>query len=132
MKTTQTINKIIKDSWFTRTQLSVYRKMWVTNWAGGKWWIKFTKELSKLPWFKKWKWKKLLADIDMVSNIHDIRFYIWTWFIQYIKANWEFSYNMLRLMWWTTVLARILLFITLFFGTSIFWVRYYNWTNKNN
>jgi len=124
----KTIDKILKDNWFTRTEIAVYRKMWVTNWMWGKWWIKFTKELAKLPWFKKGKKKQLLVDMDLVSDIHDIRFYLWWGLFSFLRANWTFSYNMIRLFHWTTPMSRFLLFMTLFLWTTLVGFRYFTWT----
>ena len=126
----KTINKIIKDNWFTRTELSVYRKKWITNWMGGKWWVKITKQLRKLPWFNRKKWKQLLIDMDLVSDMHDVRFYIWWWFISFLRANWKFSYNILRLLHWTTFMSRFLLFTTLFLWTTLLGWKYFNFSKK--
>jgi len=124
----KTINKIIKDNWFTRTELSIYRKKWITNWMWWKWWIKFTKELAKLPWFKRWYKKQLLIDMDLVSDMHDIRFHIWWWFKSFLRANWNFAANMIRLFHWSTFTSRFLLFTTLFIWTTLVGWRYFNWT----
>ena len=124
----KTINRILQDNWFTRVEIAVYRKMWVCNWAWWKWWIKFTKELAKLPWFKKKKWKQLLIDIDLISDCHDIRFHLWGWLFDFLRANWNFSYNMIRLFHWTTPMSRFLLFTTLFLWTTLVGFRYFTWT----
>jgi len=126
----KTINKIIRDNWFTRTELAIYREKWITNWMGGKWWIKFTKELSKLPWFNREKWKQLLIDMDLVSDMHDVRFYIWWWFISFLRANWKYWANMIRLFHWSTFTSRFLLFTTLFLWTTLLGWKYFNFSKK--
>jgi len=125
MKTLKTIDRVLKDNWYTREEISVYREMWVTNWMGSKWWIKFTKELSKLPWFNNKKWKQLLKDMDLVSDIHDIRFYVWWWLFGFLRANWKFGVNIIALFHWTTPMGRILLFTTLFIVlTLVGWINF--------
>ena len=127
MKTVKTINRIIKENWFTRTDISVYRKMWVCNWAWWKGWIKWTKLWSLLHWFQTKKGKQLLIDIDLISDMHDIRFYLWWWLFDFIKANYKFCLNMMQLLWWTNTPSRLLLFIILFLWVTIFWIKYFTW-----
>jgi len=121
----KTINRLVKQSWFSRAEIAVYRKMGICNWAWWKWGIKFTQELRKLKFFDKWKEKQLLKDIDLISDIHDIRFHIWGWVFSFLRANYNFSCNMMQLFRWTTPMSRFLMFLTLMLWLNTIWIKYY-------
>jgi len=100
---------------------------------GWKWGIKWTDEFRKLKYFKSTEEQELLDDFNLVSDIHDIDFENKTWITilksisNFLKSNYDLIIRLLRLLHWTTVLWRLLIFIVAFWGLNIFWIKYFNW-----
>jgi len=120
------ITKILKNNWYTKEQLKQYEKDWICNWAWWKWGIDFDSLLKSLPYFRKSKWKKLLEDFNYISDIHDIAFYNWWWYSDFIRVNYKLSINTFKLLYWTNIIHRVFIFILLFVMTTLFWKKYFN------
>ena len=122
----KTIEKILKSSWYTKEYLLEQRAWWITNWMWPKW-TSITKFLKKLPNFESDKKNRLLDDLDLVSDIHDLAYLKWWWIIDFFKANDIFIRNVLDLFYWTSRTARFFLFIILFYWLNTIWIRYFHW-----
>ena len=124
----KTIDKIIKEAWYTKQFLLECRCSGRTNWMGWKWWIQWTDEARKLKGFESSEEQELLNDLDLVSDIHDLDFEAGWWIIAYIKANYKLIMRILELLHWTSTFWRITIFCLAFFWLNIFWIKYFNFT----
>jgi len=121
----KTIDKILKRRGFTEKQLLDYEMEWIANWMWGKWWIQFTDIARKLPAFESDKEQKLLYNVDLISDIHDYKYFIWWSYIDFIKANYDLSVDLFTLLHWTNIIARIFVFLLVFISTSLFGYKYF-------
>lgn len=94
---------------------------------GWKWWIQWTKAMRKLKAFKSEKEKKLLDNLDLVSDIHDLDFEKGWWIKEFYKVNLFLIIRILKLLYWTSETSRVSLFIILFFWLNTMWIKYFNW-----
>ena len=126
----RTIEQIIKENWFTLEELRECEKKWICNGMGWKWWIQWTNLMRALPYFQWDKEKKLLNDLDLVADIHDISYYKWWNVFDFLKSNYILWLNIMRLLYWTNTFDRLLVFIIVFGGTTLFGSKYFNWISK--
>lgn len=102
------------------------------NWCWWEWWFKFSllkNRIKKVKFFNPDKIEKLYNSIEVRwCNPHDIAFARWGWIKAFLKANWEFIIEMLRILHWTSTPSRLLIFIVLFFWLNTIWIKYFNWT----
>lgn len=122
------IDKILKYYWLSRHQINIYRKQWIVNWMGGKWWIQFTNLIRKIDFVKKKKLKILLRNLDYVSDIHDLAFNKGGGIKQFIIANINLVDDILKLIDWTSLKSKIFIWFTIFTLINIFWIRFFKWT----
>jgi hypothetical protein len=105
--------------------------MW--NWCWGKWSFKFDTLLPyiwKLPFVEEKKLKILYKEVEVdLCDSHDDDFTAWGGLFAFLRANYFFSLWLIRKLYWTTKIGRILVFLLSFFWLSIFWIRFFNWTN---
>ena len=119
-----TINKIIKDSWYTLSDIKMYENLWIANWFW-PWCCNMNWLFKILHNFSKDNEQKLIADINICADIHDINYYHSKWFI---KSNYKFAYDVMRLLHWTNIFWRLFIFLILFLSTTLFGWLFYNWT----
>jgi len=117
-----TIKAILKTANISKDDIAEYRKVWICNWCGWKWGWSISDSLESLPYFKEEKRKNLLKDIKIICCLHDYDFFKKTWFL---KSNYKLAIRILQLLHWTTTWKRLLLFILIFWGTTLFWYKYY-------
>lgn len=123
----KTIDIILKEAGYTKEYLLECRASGLTNGMGRKWWIPWTKKARKFKAFDSKKWKQLLDDLDLVSDIHDLEFWEWGWFIKFFKSNMNLINRVLILLHWTSILRRLLVFTIMFFGLNTVWIIAFNW-----
>ncbi len=123
----KTVEEIIKRNWFTVEELKDCFKKWICNWIWGKGWINFDKVISWLPYFDTKKWEKLHNDLDLISCIHDYEYFKWWNVLDFLKANFKLSMNVIELLHWTKWYSRLWIFILVFWWTTMFWFKYFNW-----
>lgn len=132
----KTINQILKNSWYTKEFLLECEKIWRCNWCWWKGWIQWTKQLRKLKFFNSNREQKLLDNLDLVSDIHDIDFEnndsknIFESIKAFYIANYNLIIRILQLLYWTTKTGRLSVFLLAFFWLNIFWIRFFNWKFK--
>ena len=126
----KTINKILEENWYTKEELLTCEREWICNWVWWKWGIQFTDLLRKLKYFNKEKEKELLFHLDLIADIHDIDFNNWWWIKDFIKSNYKFCNNLIKLLNWTNTIWRITIFTFVFTSLNIFWIKYFNWNFK--
>ena len=122
-----TIEQIVAENWYTIEELKECERKWICNGMGWKWGIQWTNLMRALPYFQGEKEKKLLEDLDLISDMHDIWFHKWWWILDFIKANYKLALGVCRLIYWTKTIDRILVFIIIFLSTTLFWRKYFNW-----
>lgn len=120
-----TIDNILKKRWYTKQELLQCELDWICNWMWAKWWFQFTDKLRKLKYFNWEKERALLFDLDLISDIHDIKFEKWGSIFDYIRANYYFSIDLYTLLNWTSYTARITLFIIVFIWLNLFWFKHF-------
>lgn len=102
------------------------------NWCWWEWWFKFIllkERVKKLDFFNPELLDKLYLSIETrACDIHDDKFKEGGWIFSFLKANWEFIIEIMKIIHWTSVLSRILIFIVLFFWLNTIWIKYFNWT----
>ena len=126
----QTIDKILLNYWLNRDILQEKCRKYGCNGCGWKWGIDFENLLKSFPKFREDKWKKLLQDLHLICNLHDIWFAKGGWYIDFIKANWLFAKNVKQLVHWTNKKYRWALFVFVFLLTTCFGWKYFNWNKK--
>lgn len=109
-----------------------YKKLWIINGCGGKWWLNFSKilhhQIVLFPEFQKEKLQKLLYDIEHKACWpHDVHFYQWWLLIAYIISNFLFGYRLFKLLHWTTFGKRLLIGLSAFFGLLFWGYKYFHW-----
>jgi len=115
----QTIDWIINRSLYTKETLEQCENKGICNWCGWKGGVDFEKLIQALPYFNQEKWKKLLEDLHLICNMHDLDYELWVDFFDFIKANYELAINIYYLLNWTSKFKRILMFLIVFLGTTI-------------
>ena len=104
----------------------------MSNWCGWEWGFKFStirNKIKKLPFVNIKKLDKCYYDIEeKACNPHDDKFELWGGIYDFLRANYEFGLDVIKLLHWTTLSGRLSIFLLLFFWTSTFWIRYFNWT----
>lgn len=122
------IDEILKKHWYTKDFLLEQRSLGITNWMWWKWWIQWTKQANKLTFFKKEKEKKLLEDLDLISDTHDLWFNEWWWIKEFYLVNCTYINDVLALLHWTTTFSRIIIFTILYVWLNTIGIKYFNWT----
>ena len=123
----KTIEIILKQAWYTREYLIQTELDWITNWMWAKWGIQFTDEARKFKAFESKKAQELLDNLDLVSNIHDLEYAKWGWIKAFYKSNLDLINRVLILLYWTSILRRLLVFIIMFFSLNTIWAKAFNW-----
>lgn len=105
----------------------------MTHWqCWWEWWFKFSllkDRLKKVKYFNPQKLDSLYNSIETRACLpHDILFLEWWWIKEFYLANYGFIIEILRILHWTSIPSRIIIFIVLFFWLNILWVKYFNWT----
>lgn len=104
----------------------------MANWCWGEWGFKFTiirKQVKKLSFLNPKKVDSLYYDIESkCCNPHDDRFEKGGGIIDFYNANMIFIEDLLKLLHWTTILSRIIVFFAVFFWLNTIWAKYFNWT----
>lgn len=102
------------------------------NWCGWEGGFKFRTILTwlkKIPNFDFEKAESLYDTIeDKVCNPHDDRFTEWGGVIEFYKANYEFTENLLRELHWSTITGRAFIALISMFFLNTIWIKYFNWT----
>lgn len=122
----KTIDQIITDNWFIRNELIVCKQSGICNWCWWKWGFNFTKALNKIPYFNSNKKQELLFDLSLICNMHDLQYNKWWTFLDFINYNYILANNVMRLFHWTNSIARMILFVLIFWWTTLFWYKYFN------
>ena len=95
--------------------------------------IRIKNIIEKAPFVNHRKLNKLWKNIDIkVCKVHDKDFDIWTWFIDYLKANHRFWVNLLKLLHWTTTVTRINIYFISVGLLTLFWFKFFNWKMKDD
>ena len=123
----KTIDKILKEAWYTKQELLECEIEGTCNWMWGKWGIQWTDELRKLKYFDSEKETKLLNDLDLVSDIHDIKFNKGWFIIAFLIANYELCLHIIMLLHWTNTTAKVIIFILLMLWLNTFGIFYFSW-----
>jgi len=101
------------------------------NWCWWEWWFKFRVILDWIRWCSVFDYKKaewLYQTIEAkCCNPHDDRSDIWWNLIDYIKSNYEFTMDLLKVLHWTNCLSRCFIFILSIVGMNLFGTKYFNW-----
>jgi hypothetical protein len=107
-----------------------------TNWCWAKDGFNFSDFLVKVQNFKRFdshKFRKFSEDMrDLCSYTHDIDFARWGNLLDFLWANYRFANNVFKLTKWTSFIARIWVFLTIFVPLSIFWWKRFIWGNKRS
>lgn len=102
------------------------------NWCWAEWGFKFSllkDRLKELDFFDSEKLDSLYNNIETnLCNPHDNDFANWWWILDFIRANLNFSIWLLRILHWTSVKSKIIIFLISFIGLNIFWIKYFKWT----
>ena len=122
----KTIDRILKEAWYTKEQLLKCELDKKCNGMWAKGWIQWTDRMRKLKYFKSKKNKTLLINLDYISDIHDIEYIKWGSIFKFIRVNYELANRMIELLHWTNILWRLIVFTLCFFWTSTVWARTYN------
>ena len=126
----ETIDYIIQKAWYESKFLLEQRALWVTNWMWAKRWINISKLLRSLPWFDKKKQAKLIDDLDLISDLHDIDFGKWGNYKDFYNANLNYIKRVLQLLHWTPVIVRLLIFILFYTILNTVWMLHFNWKSN--
>lgn len=101
------------------------------NWCWWEWGFKFSllkERVKKLDFFNPDLLDELYNSIEnRACNKHDNKFSKGWWIIEFLKANREFIIEVLKILHWTSILSRIIIFIVLFFWLNTIWIKYFNW-----
>jgi len=131
-KTKATIIYIVEDILkISLIEISIECKKYWCNWCWWKWGINFGGLMKALPYFNEWKWKRLLQDLTYLCNWHDIQFWKWWSYFDFVRANFLFSYWVFKLIHWTRLFYRIVIFIVLFLWLTFKWKKYFNFITNN-
>ena len=122
-----TIEQILQENWCSILEYKKCIKSWVCNWIWWKGWINFDKLINKLPYFDTTKWKKLHQDLDYLSMCHDLSYNKGWNLFNFLKANYILWKNVIKLIHWTNLFWKVLVFLCIFLWTTLFGFKYYNW-----
>jgi len=126
----ETIDYIIKKAWYESKFLLEQRALWITNGMWAKRWINISKLLRSFPWFNKKKQAKLIDDLDLLSDLHDIDFGKPWNYKAFYKANLIYIERVLQLLHWTPVIVRLLIFILFYTVLNTMWMLHFNWKSN--
>jgi len=123
---------------FTDEEKQILENKGYANWC---WWAKglsFDKifkaiiyVVKKADKFKAKKLKRLIKDIQLLCSYrHDIDFTLWWNLKDFYKDNMKFIEWILALLHWSNVITRAFVFIILFLGLNIFWLRFFKFRKK--
>ena len=115
--------------------IKLFTEQKIINWIGWEWGYDFDKlidRIAKIPFFDKTKIDSLHKDINLLANEHDISFYIWNSIFAFLKCNYKFSLWIIGILHWTSIWARIIIFISVFLGLSTFGIKFFNWKEKKD
>jgi len=126
----ETIDYIIKKAWYESKFLLEQRALWITNGMWAKRWINISKLLRSFPWFNKKKQAKLIDDLDLLSDLHDIDFGKPWNYKDFYKANLIYIERVLQLLHWTPVIVRLLIFILFYTVLNTMWMLHFNWKSN--
>jgi len=105
----------------------------MSNWCGGEWAFKFSTirdKVKKLPFVDPDLLDSCYMTIEIrACNPHDDKFELWGGIYDFIKANYEFAIDVVRILHWTTITGRAIVFLSLFTWTTLFWRKFFNWTH---
>ncbi len=121
------VERILQENWAT---IEMLRTNPDCNWCGGKGGIDFENLMKALPYFRKDKGKQLLEDLHLICCLHDICFARWGGLLDFWTCNYKFAYNVIKLLHWTDTISRMIVFLVIFGGTTIFGWKYFNWIKK--
>ena len=122
----RTIERILKELWTTEKEIRIKCK---EIWCNGCWWkggFNYTEYLRSLPYFQKEKEQRLLEDITLLCNYHDLLYSKWWKLKDFIRANYIFVSSIITLLHWTNILWRLFIFIVIFIWMTIWWRKYFN------
>jgi len=126
----ETIDYIIQKAWYESKFLLEQRALGITNWMWAKKGINISRLLRSLPWFNKKKQAKLIDDLDLISDLHDIDFGKWGNYKDFYKANLNYIESVLQLLHWTPVIVRLLIFILFYTVLNTVWMLHFNWKSN--
>jgi hypothetical protein len=103
----------------------------MSNWCWRKWGFRFVRiknKLIKLPLVNPKKLNKLYHDIETrLCNPHDDDFDNWGGIISFTKANYKFASGLVKMLHWTTILGRCIMFFITFIWLMILSIPSFNW-----
>jgi hypothetical protein len=122
-----TIDKILDEYSISKEMIKIYKQNWVCNWCWGKGWFNFWEYFRKnVEKFKNYKKiNNFINDLENVCNLHDIEYFRWRNFKDFIIANKNLIININLLLHWTGFLRRILISFLVFFWTTLFGWKYF-------
>ena len=104
----------------------------MSNWCWWEWGFKFSllkDRLKKVELFNPKKLDSLYLSIETrACNFHDDAFEKGWWIKEFYKANMDFINEIMKILHWTTIFSRLIIFIVLFFWLNTIWIKYFNWT----
>ena len=130
----KTIDLILEKYDFSKEEIINLETKWICNWCGGKGWFNFSKFLDKISTFKNFNSEKFINfknDLKIICCIHDYQystksFYKNKNFFDFLSYNYQLAINILLLLHWTSVIRRLIVFISVFGWTSLFGWKYFN------
>lgn len=134
----RTIDKVTRREW-TDLEKEQLIKLWISNWVGWAWWVKFTKLIREIldvvwvymPWVDISKLMSYLDDLDRLANEwHDPDYYEWNTLLERLLADYRFAKWVFFLTHWTNLWIRILLFLVILIWLWKNWGKYYNYWKK--
>jgi len=123
-----TIEQILKDNWYTISEISKCMNKWCCNWL----WPYKHNFFKYLPNFKSEKFQTLKKDLNYISCIHDIAFTNWWNLLDFLRANYILWLNIIKLLHWTNFLWRLFIFLIFFLWTTLFGGIYFSWWKQKN
>lgn len=104
----------------------------MTNWCWWEGWFKFKllkDYIKNVKYFNPDKIESLYKTIETrACGPHDNKFTLWGWIKEFLKANYDFTIELLRILHWTSVWSRIIIFTITMLWLNTIWIRYFNWT----
>ena len=107
--------------------------MTTAHWdCGGSNWLDFEKlkdRFKKLDFVNPKKLDDLYYNIELKCCLpHDDKFWEGGGILDFWRANYVFVVDMLRLLHWTSVRGRFIMFVFVFTPLNILWLRHFNFT----
>lgn len=104
------------------------------NWCWGEWWFKFKTILiwiKYIPYFDFKKAESLYNTIEAKAcNPHDKKFEKWWNIIDFLRANYEFTEDLLKVLHWSNSFWRMCIATLCMLLLNTFWIKYFNWNYK--